>query len=257
MQFGGVKAVNEVSLAVNRGEVVGLIGPNGAGKTTLVNIATGVLRPSHGDVLLGDEVLTGLGPHVVSRRGVTRTFQHPQLSPGLSVLDNVMLGLDRASTATLGEALLHMPRSRADERRFRKQVLKLLGPVGIAQHANALAGSVPYGVQRRLEVARALACDPEFIFLDEAGAGLSEEERAELIHAIQAVAQSNGPGIVVIEHNIGFVRQLCARSVVLVGGSVLDRRDRCRPPRRTRGGRLPRGESIAEVVATAGESTLG
>ncbi|MFZ0972351.1 MAG: branched-chain amino acid ABC transporter ATP-binding protein/permease [Solirubrobacteraceae bacterium] len=258
VQFGGVKAVNEVSLAVNRGEVVGLIGPNGAGKTTLVNIATGVLRPSHGDVLLGDEVLTGLGPHVVSRRGVTRTFQHPQLSPGLSVLDNVMLGLDRASSATLGEALLHMPRSRADERRFRKQVLELLGPVGIAQHANALAGSVPYGVQRRLEVARALACDPEFIFLDEAGAGLSEEERAELIHAIQAVAQSDhGPGIVVIEHNIGFVRQLCARSVVLVGGSVLAAGETDVVLRDERVVDAYLGRPIAEVVATAGESTLG
>jgi len=222
VQFGGVKAVSDVSLTVRRGEVVGLIGPNGAGKTTLVNIATGVLRPSRGEVRLGDEHLTGLSAHVVSRRGVTRTFQHPQLSPALSVQENVMLGLDRASTATLGEAILHLPRSRADERRFRAEAVSLLERVGIAHHANALAGSVPYGVQRRLEVARALACDPDFIFLDEAGAGLSEEERAELIHAIQEVASSHkGPGIVVIEHNISFVRQLCARSVVLVGGSVL------------------------------------
>ena len=133
-----------------------------------------------------------------------------------------MLGLDRASTATLGEAIFHLPRSRADERRFRAEAIALLERVGIAHHADALAGSVPYGVQRRLEVARALACNPEFIFLDEAGAGLSEEERAELIHAIREVAAShNGPGIVVIEHNISFVRQLCAQSVVLVSGSVL------------------------------------
>jgi branched-chain amino acid transport system permease protein len=222
VQFGGVKAVSEVSLTIRRGEVLGLIGPNGAGKTTLVNIATGVLRPSHGEVQLGDERLTGLSPHVVSRRGVTRTFQHPQLSPGLTVRENVMLGLDRGSTATLAEAIFHLPRSRADERRFRTQAVELLEQVGIAQHAEALAGSVPYGVQRRLEVARALACAPEFIFLDEAGAGLSEEERAELIDAIRHVAFSpDGPGVVVIEHNISFVRELCARTAVLVSGAVL------------------------------------
>ncbi len=258
VQFGGVKAVHEVSLTVSRGEVVGLIGPNGAGKTTLVNIATGVLRPSHGDVALGGEVLTGLAPHIVSRRGVTRTFQHPQLSPNLSVLDNVMLGLDRASTATLGEALLHLPRSRADERRFRTQAMALLDPVGIAQHAGALAGSVPYGVQRRLEVARALACAPEFIFLDEAGAGLSEDERAELIAAIQAVAQSDhGPGIIVIEHNIGFVRRLCARTVVLVGGSVLASGETDAVLRDERVVDAYLGRPIADVAETAGGPSRG
>jgi branched-chain amino acid transport system permease protein len=258
VQFGGVKAVSDVSLTINRGQVIGLIGPNGAGKTTLVNIATGVLRPSQGEVLLGDERLTGLGPHIVSRRGVTRTFQHPQISPGLTVLDNVMLGLDRASTATLPEALLHLPRSRADERRFRKQAMSMLEPVGIAQHADALAGSVPYGVQRRLEVARALACAPEFIFLDEAGAGLSESERAELIGAIQAVATShNGPGIVVIEHNIGFVRQLCERSVVLVGGSVLATGETDVVLRDERVVDAYLGRPIAEAAAVTGEASRG
>jgi ABC-type branched-subunit amino acid transport system ATPase component len=133
-----------------------------------------------------------------------------------------MLGLDRAAGATLGEAMFHLPRSPTDERRFAEHALGLLQRVGIDQHAGAKAGSVPYGVQRRLEVARALACDPDFIFLDEAGAGLSDEERDELAGAIQEVAASGGgPGIVVIEHNISFVRRLCPRSVVLVGGAVL------------------------------------
>lgn len=221
-QFGGVRAVSNVSLTVRRGEVVGLIGPNGAGKTTLVNIATGVLSPSGGDVLLGDRRLQGLAAHQVSRAGITRTFQHPQLSSRLTVLENAMLGLDRMATATLAEAMLHLPRSRADERRFRGQAMALLHRVGIACHADAVAGSVPYGVQRRLEVARALACAPDFIFLDEAGAGLDDSERAELIAAMRQIAGSeSGPGVVVIEHNIAFVRELCPRTTVLVGGSVL------------------------------------
>jgi len=222
VRFGGVHAVNDVSLELRRGEVLGLIGPNGAGKTTLVNVATGVLQPSDGSVTLGPDSLAGLSPHVVSRRGIARTFQHPQLSPGLTVLENAMLGLDRDASATMGEALLHLPRSRSDERRFAGRAMELLHRVGIAPYASAWAGSVPYGVQRRLEVARALACDPDFIFLDEAGAGLSEEERSDLIAAIQELAgHSDSPGIVVIEHNISFVRRLCPRSVVLVGGALL------------------------------------
>jgi ABC-type branched-subunit amino acid transport system ATPase component len=136
--------------------------------------------------------------------------------------------------------------------------MELLEPVGIAQHSGALAGSVPYGVQRRLEVARALACDPEFIFLDEAGAGLSEAERAELIRAIQAVAHSDrGPGIVVIEHNIGFVRQLCARSVVLVGGSVLATAETDVVLRDERVVDAYLGRPTAEVAATAGGPSRG
>ena len=136
--------------------------------------------------------------------------------------------------------------------------MELLEPVGIATVRSSLAGSVPYGVQRRLEVARALACNPEFIFLDEAGAGLSEAERAELISAIQAVATSaNGPGIVVIEHNIGFVRQLCARSVVLVGGSVLATGETDVVLRDERVVDAYLGRPIAEVVETAGEPSRG
>jgi branched-chain amino acid transport system permease protein len=221
VRFGGVVALHGASMSVRRGEILGLIGPNGAGKTTLVNVATGVVSPTRGALRLGSETLTGLSPHEASRRGITRTFQHPQLSLSLSVLENAMLGLDRSATATLAEAIFHLPRSRRDERHFRAQAMELLQRVGIDHLADAPAGSVPYGVQRRLEVARALAGSPHFIFLDEAGAGLNDAERAELIDAIHAILAADGPGIVVIEHNIGFVRALCPRSVVLVDGAVL------------------------------------
>jgi ABC-type branched-subunit amino acid transport system ATPase component/ABC-type branched-subunit amino acid transport system permease subunit len=219
--FGGVHALTGVSLSVRRGEVVGLIGPNGAGKTTAVNAMTGVVRPVRGDVEIGDSSIRGRRPYRVSRMGVGRTYQHPQLSPGLSVLENVMLGFDRWARATLVEASVHSPRSRDDERRFRAASVQLLARVGAAEFADRLAGAVPYAVQRKVELARVLAGRPAFVLLDEPAAGLNDAERQELGEVISSIAADDGPGVLVIEHNMDLVRQACARVVVLVNGSVL------------------------------------
>jgi branched-chain amino acid transport system ATP-binding protein len=222
VHFGGVVALDRVSMSVAMGQVVGLIGPNGAGKTTLVNVATGVVRPSNGDVLLDGVSIGKLGPARRSRLGVTRTFQHPQLIEALSILENVMLGFDRRASATMGEAVLHLPRSRSDEKRIRRESFELLELTGIADFAEREARLVPFGVQRRAELSRALSTNPRFVMLDEAGAGLNDEERSSIIGAVrQASAMPGGPGWIVIEHNIEFVRELCPTTVVLVNGKVL------------------------------------
>ena len=257
VQFGGVKAVSDVSLTINPGDVIGLIGPNGAGKTTLVNIATGVLRPSHGEVLLGDERLTGAGPHLVSRRGVTRTSSTRRSRPDCrSWTTSCSVSIELGPPVSPKHFCICRVRARIHVE-FRKQAMSLLEPVGIAQYAAAMAGACRTACSGG-SVARALACNPDFIFLDEAGAGLSEVERAELIGAIQAVATpDNGPGIVVIEHNIGFVRQLCARSVVLVGGSVLATGDTDAVLRDERVVDAYLGRPIAEAAETTGEPSRG
>jgi len=219
--FGGVHALTGVSLSLRRGEVVGLIGPNGAGKTTAVNAMTGVIRPAKGRVEVGEASMLGRRPYRVARMGVGRTYQHPQLSPGLSVLENVMLGFDRSARATLVEASVHSPRSRDDERRFRAASAELLDRVGAQEFADRVAGAVPYAVQRKVELARVLAGRPAFVLLDEPAAGLNDDERHELGAVISSIAAEGGPGVLVIEHNMDLVRQVCARVVVLVNGSVL------------------------------------
>jgi ABC-type branched-subunit amino acid transport system ATPase component/ABC-type branched-subunit amino acid transport system permease subunit len=219
--FGGVRALTDVSLVVRRGEVVGLIGPNGAGKTTAVNAMTGVVRPARGDVQVGGKSIRGRRPYHVARLGVGRTYQHPQLSPGLTVLENVMLGFDRAGTASLLEASVHAPRSRADERRFQAASRELLVRVGAAGFADRPAGAVPYAIQRKVDLARVLAGRPAFVLLDEAAAGLNDDERHEMGEVIRSISADEGPGVLVIEHNMDLVRQVCDRLVVLVNGSVL------------------------------------
>ncbi len=219
--FGGVHALTGVSLAVRRGEVVGLIGPNGAGKTTAVNTMTGVVRPAKGQVQVGDASILGRRPYRVARMGVGRTYQHPHLSPGLSVLENVMLGFDGSARATLIEASVHSTRSRADERRFRATSAELLARVGAAEFADRPAGAVPYAIQRKVELARVLAGRPAFVLLDEAAAGLNDDERHEMGEVITSIAAEGGPGVLVIEHNMDLVRQACERVVILVNGKVL------------------------------------
>jgi ABC-type branched-subunit amino acid transport system ATPase component len=157
--------------------------------------------------------------------GIRRTFQHPQLSPGQALLDNVMLGFDMSARATLTEAMFHAPRSRADERRFRRMSLDLLERVGAGRFAYQLAGSVPYAIQRKTELARVLAGDPSFVLLDEAGAGLNDEERRELGCILDEIRVDGGPGILVIEHNMDLVRQVCDRLIVMNNGSILTEGD--------------------------------
>lgn len=220
LSFSGVTALEDVSLEVRSGEVVGLIGPNGAGKTSLVNVITGLVTPTAGDVMLSGSSILGLSPHRVSQLGVVRTFQSSKMIPTFDLVTNVMLGCERSNQATMVEQVLHLGRSRRDDRRAAVRSLQLLELVGVADHAYARVEDLPYGIVRRAEIARVLATDPDFVLLDEPGAGLSQFERDEVVEAIHVVS-STGAGVLLIDHNVGFVQSVCQRLVVLANGRLL------------------------------------
>jgi ABC-type branched-subunit amino acid transport system ATPase component/ABC-type branched-subunit amino acid transport system permease subunit len=220
LSFSGVTALEDVSLTVNSGEVVGLIGPNGAGKTSLVNVITGLATPTTGDVRLSGTSLLGMSAHQVSQLGVVRTFQSSKMIPTFDLVTNVMLGCERGNEATTLEQVLHLARSRRDDRRASIRSMQLLDLVGVADHAFERVEDLPYGIVRRAEIARVLATDPDFVLLDEPGAGLSQFEREEVVEAIHAVSRT-GAGVLLIDHNVGFVQSVCRRLVVLANGRLL------------------------------------
>jgi branched-chain amino acid transport system ATP-binding protein len=204
--FGGLHALDGVDLVVPVGRVVGLIGPNGSGKTTLFNIVTGILRPTSGKILFNGRDITGSPPHVTCRLGIARTFQQIRLFSGLSVVDNVVAGLvDRRSTRAADWLRASW--------RHEGRALELLAIVGLADLADNQAGSLPYGNQRRLEVARALATDPKLLLLDEPLAGMNPAEIEDFIDLVKRINQS-GIGILLIEHNVGAVMRCCLRTHV-------------------------------------------
>lgn len=220
VEFAGVKALKGVSLSVRTGEVLGLIGPNGAGKTSVVNVVSGLVVPSGGTVTFGDQSLLGRRPYEIARMGVVRTFQKAQLIPSLDLITNVMMGRDTDARASMLEQVLHLPRSRRDDREAYDMALGLLELMDIEEHATSITADLPYGIVRRAEIARALALEPAFLLLDEPGAGLSNYERDEIARAIAAVAQ-RGVGCLLIDHNVEFVASVCQRLVVLANGEVL------------------------------------
>ena len=179
-RFGGVQALSDVSFAIRRGEIYGLIGPNGAGKTTLFNVLTGIYDADEGEFDFDGAPLAGLKPHMVAERGIARTFQNIRLFANLSALENVMIGRHVRTHAGVVGALLRGPGTRAEERGIEKRALELLDYVGIRTRANDSAGSLPYGDQRRLEIARAMATDPKLLALDEPAAGMNPSERRAL-----------------------------------------------------------------------------
>lgn len=220
LQFDGLLALSHVSFEVRSAEVVGLIGPNGAGKTSAVNVMTGRVTPTAGQVRLDDRDLVGLKPHEIARAGVVRTFQSTRLIPTFDLVTNVMLSRHALATATTPEQLLGLPRAAADDEVAREEALRLLHIVGVGALAGVQAQDLPYGVQRRAEIAKALALRPTFLLLDEPGAGLSSFEREEVADAISAAARQ-GVGCLLIDHNIPFVAKACSRLVVLTSGEIL------------------------------------
>ena len=220
LQFEGLLALKHVSFEVRSAEVVGLIGPNGAGKTSTVNVMTGRVPPSDGRVRLDDRDLVGLKPYEIARAGVVRTFQSTRLIPTFDLVTNVMLSRHEMANATVGEQMLALPRSVADDEAARHEAMRLLRIVGVGGVADVQARDLPYGVQRRAEIAKALALRPTFLLLDEPGAGLSSFERDEVAEAISAVAR-HGVGCLLIDHNIPFVARACSRLVVLTAGEIL------------------------------------
>jgi branched-chain amino acid transport system ATP-binding protein len=213
-RFGGLAALDQVSLAVRRGEIFGLIGPNGAGKTTLFNVITGVYSPERGEIRFGGTRVSGLKPHAIAERGIARTFQNIRLFGNMSALENVMVGRHVRSRAGVIGAVLRGARTRGEEAAIVARAHELLDYCGIATHANELARALSYGDQRRLEIARALATEPLLLALDEPAAGMNATEREGLKALIERI-RSDGTTVLLIEHDVKLVMGLCDRVAVL------------------------------------------
>ena len=205
MQFGGLTAVNDVDITLNPGEITGLIGPNGSGKTTLMNMLSGVLVPTEGEFFLGSEKLSGLVSHEIADRGIARTFQNIRLFTNLSVFQNVLV------------AALSTRSGKNAETRAATALMRM----GVAQHADAEAGTLSYGDQRRVEIARALACEPSLLFLDEPAAGMNREETDNLMETLRGLTRDLGLGILLVDHDLKLINQLCDRLVVLNEGHLI------------------------------------
>jgi branched-chain amino acid transport system ATP-binding protein len=217
-RFGGVQALSGVSFAIEAGEIYGLIGPNGAGKTTLFNVLTGIYAPDAGTFVFDGRPLAGLKPHEVTARGIARTFQNIRLFANLSALENVMIGRHVRTRAGVVGAVLRTRATVEEEAAIERRAAQLLGYVGIAARANDAAGSLPYGDQRRLEIARALATDPKLLALDEPAAGMNESETRGL-RALLETIRKDGVTILLIEHDMRLVMGVCDRVLVLDYGS--------------------------------------
>ncbi|MEU9020186.1 branched-chain amino acid ABC transporter ATP-binding protein/permease [Actinomadura sp. NPDC048394] len=219
-QFRGLKALKDVSLTVERGEIRGIVGPNGSGKTTLFNVVSGFYRPSGGRVLVDGQVVSGSRPYRLSRLGLARTFQNLRLFGELSVRDNLLVALDRSRTYAIWRYALWPVGIWRQERRLHRRADDLLRRFGLAEFAAAAPGALPYGIQRRIEIARAMAGAPRLLLLDEPAAGLNGEEVRQLAEIVRSIRDS-GVTVVLIEHNMGLVMSLCERVTVLAGGSVI------------------------------------
>lgn len=214
-RYAAHTALDDVSLEVPRGAVYGLLGPNGAGKTTFFNIVTGIYRPTGGDVRLYGESIVGLEPSRIVERGVCRTFQNIRLFQNLTVLENVMIGRQLHERTGLGDILLRTQRFRAQEAETLDRAAEILDYVGILDDANALAKNLPYGRQRRLEIARALATAPRLLLLDEPTAGMNPSESEEMVQLFQRICEERGVCVLMIEHDMKVVMGVSQRILVL------------------------------------------
>ena len=219
-RFGGVQALGGVGFSINAGEVYGLIGPNGAGKTTLFNVLTGIYMPDAGQFQFAGRDITGLKPHEVAAAGIARTFQNIRLFANLSALENVMIGRHVRTRAGVLGAVLRNRATLVEEAAIEKRALELLDYVGIAARANDAAGSLPYGDQRRLEIARALATDPKLLALDEPAAGMNASETVALRKLLERI-RADGTTILLIEHDMKLVMKVCDRVLVLDYGEKI------------------------------------
>jgi branched-chain amino acid transport system ATP-binding protein len=217
--FGGVTALSDVSLTVEPGQVHGLIGPNGAGKTTLFNVACGLVRPTAGRIVWRDRELRRLRPSQLSKLGIARTLQGVGLFAGLTVLENVMVGAHRHARAGFVSALLALPTSDKDERLLRERAQRALADLDAEAYAGRYPGSLPYPVQKRVALARALVAEPDLLLLDEPASGLSEDEMDELGELIRSL--SSRMSVLLVEHHMDLVMRVCDRITVLDSGKQI------------------------------------
>jgi branched-chain amino acid transport system ATP-binding protein len=220
VNFGGVQALSQISFTLAPGEIVGLIGPNGAGKTTVFNVITGVYRYTSGQVSLNGRLLKNLRPHAILGLGIARTFQNIRLFPNMSALENVMIGQHARTRAGVAAAVLRTPGQRREEKRIQDKALAELAFLNMETEAGQLAKNMAYGLQRRLEIARALASDPRVLLLDEPAAGLNPAESKELTELIRRIAERNIT-VLLVEHDMKVVMGLCHRLVVLDHGEKI------------------------------------
>ena len=221
IDFGGLTAVDGFNLMIGRSEITGLIGPNGAGKTTIFNLLTGVYQPTRGSVLVNGIDIKGMPVYKVNKLGIARTFQNIRLFTDMTVLDNVKVGLHNSMKCSFFSSVLHLPGYFKAEKRANEKAMELLDFMGLAEHANEKAGSLPYGVQRRLEIVRALATNPSVILLDEPAAGMNPSETTELMHQIRRIRDAFHVAIFLIEHDMNLVMNVCEAIAVVNYGRII------------------------------------
>jgi branched-chain amino acid transport system ATP-binding protein len=221
MSFGGLMALDNFSLDLTSAELHGLIGPNGAGKTTVFNLLSGFYKPTDGEIMFNGASIRGLPPQEVARMGIARTFQNIRLFQELSVLDNVLIPFHSRSKINFLQAVMRTPRFRQEERSFLQQAWELLEKLGLHELGREPAGKLPYGQQRRLEIARALALSPHLLLLDEPAAGLNPRESETLMFLLQDLQAQYNLAILLIEHDMKFVMHICQRLTVLDHGLTI------------------------------------
>lgn len=221
IEFGGLKAVDDFNLTIGKTEIAGLIGPNGAGKTTVFNLLTKVYQPTNGTILLNGQDTSGKTVSQVNRMGIARTFQNIRLFSSMTVEDNVKVGLHNQEKYTGFEGVLRLPSYWKHEKQAHERAIELLSIFDMEKHANDQAGSLPYGAQRRLEIVRALATNPSLLLLDEPAAGMNPSETAELMENIVKIRDTFGIAIMLIEHDMSLVMNICEGICVLSFGKVI------------------------------------
>ena len=221
VHFGGVAAVTEVSLAVTAGEIHGIIGPNGAGKTSLINAVTGMVIPQSGSIRFAEREIAGVAPHIISSIGLGRTFQHVELFGDRSVFDNVLTGFYQHQPYGLLAAAVRFGKAAESERKTRDRTRMLLEAFDLAAYADVHAGLLPFGTQKRVDIARALAAEPKLLLLDEPVSGMSEAEAEAAVMTMRGLARERGITLVVVEHNMRVLMNLAERVTVLNQGRLL------------------------------------
>ncbi len=223
ISFGGLRAVDEFSIEIHKGELYGLIGPNGAGKTTIFNLLTGVYKPDYGQISLDGKDITGKKPAEINQEGIARTFQNIRLFKAQSVLDNVKIGLHNEFPYSAIEGVLRLPKYRRIEKEMTEKARSLLEVFGLLEDEKLLASNLPYGKQRKLEIARAMATNPKLLLLDEPAAGMNPNETAELMNTISFIREQYHITILLIEHDMKLVSGICEELTVLNFGRTLCR----------------------------------
>jgi branched-chain amino acid transport system ATP-binding protein len=241
--FGGLRAVHDFNLTIRKGDLAGLIGPNGAGKTTVFNLITGLYTPSTGDIIFENKSITGFEPFEITLKGISRTFQNIRLFPTLSVMDNVRIGFDPSSGYSLMDALIRNKKFGAKEGELTEKALDFLEILHLGNISNELVKNLPYGEQRRVEIARALACRPNLLLLDEPAAGMNPREIVQLMDLIHFVRDRFDLSILLIEHQMRVVMGVCEHITVMDFGEVIARGDP---------GEIQRNERVIEAYLGKG-----